>query len=334
MSPNGRLLAIGLSNGVSLFDLPTGLEVAHVASGWALYVRFDPQDGSLLTYGDRGLFRWPVSVAAGSPETIAVGPARRIGEKSTGHVEFDISKDGKVLLASLRSHAVILRRGQDGSWSKPPARPPPWGDTNVRDWLELVRPNDSVLRPLTDVRVVRISPDGRWAVTVTHGSSEGVIWDTRTGRPVANVGGLRAFLFTPDGRWLTDGCKRYAVGTWQEGPPLPVAEGMTALAFTADGSLFAGQVNDEAVHLVDAATGKTLVQLGLPEQSRSNYAAFSADGTRLVLQSADYHYVYAWDLRALRQHLAGLDLDWESPSFAPAPADEERLPPICKQLDK
>lgn len=52
--------------------------------------------------------------------------------------------------------------------------------------------------------------------------------------------------------------------------PMTVRVLMTALAFTADGSLFVGQVNDEAAHLVDAATAKTLVQLGLPEQSRSN----------------------------------------------------------------
>ncbi len=76
------------------------------------------------------------------------------------------------------------------------------------------------------------------------------------------------------------------------------------------------------------AAGKTLVQLGLPEQSRAGYATFSADGSQLVHQSADHHQVHAWDLRALRRHLAELDLDWDAPPFPPAVESDRPLPPI------
>src|SRR5262249_29697530 len=121
----------------------------------------------------------------------------------------------------------------------------------------------------------------------------------------------------PDSRWLTDGRRRRAVGTWEEESAVPVAGGPKVQVFSPDGALFAGQSNAEVVDLVDTATGKTLVQLGLPEQSRMGPAAFSPDGTQLIQQSVDYYYLYAWDLLALRRHLADLGLDWKAPAYPP-----------------
>src|SRR5205807_6533543 len=134
-------------------------------------------------------------------------------------------------------------------------------------------------------RFVHLSPDGQWVLTVRHDARTGLIWNARTGRQVAKVPlasrgssphhSYYGTIFSPDSKWLTDGRRRRKVGTWEEGPGTPVAEGPPVLAFSPGGALFAGQVNDEAVHLVDAATGKTLVQLGLPQPSRCWFAAFS-----------------------------------------------------------
>jgi WD40 repeat protein len=141
-------------------------------------------------------------------------------------------------------------------------------------------------------------------------------------------------FFTPDNQWLTDGYRRWQVGTWTEGPGRPTAGGPSALAFSTDGTMFAGQTNDESVHLVDVENGKTLVQLGLPEQNRSRFAAFSPDGTQLVVQSADNGYVYSWDLRTLRRHLADLGLDWKAPALPEAPRGAKRSPPVVTVLFK
>ena len=181
------------------------------------------------------------------------------------------------------------------------------------------------LAPVTDVRSVSLSPDGKWALAIRHANPERTVWDARTGQRLAQVNGVGTF-FTPDSQWLTNGRRCWQVGTWKEGPARPVVEGPTALVFSPDGSLFAGQVNDEAVSLLNA-DGKTLVQLGLPEQSRSGFAAFSADGTQLVHQSADHHHVYAWDLRALRRHLADLGLDWQTAPYPAGPEAGSVLPP-------
>ncbi len=75
--PAGRLLAIGHANGVSLVDLPTGVEVGKLDLKPSLFVRFDPVSGDLVTYGPPGLFRWPVRYVpdpARGPTHITVGP--------------------------------------------------------------------------------------------------------------------------------------------------------------------------------------------------------------------------------------------------------------------
>jgi serine/threonine protein kinase/WD40 repeat protein len=311
--PGGRLLAVGKMNGVSLFDLPTGLEIGHLDLGDNRSVRFDPSTGDLLTYGVRGLFRWPVRITPGSPDAIVVGPPRLLGPGSDAR--FDASQDGKVIAAANYTQVMVYR--QEGQ-----------------------RLRAITLGPLTETRVVRLSPDGHWALTVNHRTGEGLIWDAQAGRQVAKVRGvdnsfnfgLFALFFTPDSRWLTDGRRRLEVGTWKEGPAVPVADGPQVQVFAPDGAMFAGQSNAEVVDLVETATGKTLVQLGLPEQSRMLHGTFSPDGSQLIQQSVDYFYLYAWDLRALRRHLADLELDWKAPPFPPAPAVESRLPPVLTIL--
>jgi WD40 repeat protein len=305
--PGGRLLAVGHRNGISLVDLPTGLEISRLERGYSSGFRFDPSAGDLLTYGPRSLFRWPVRITSGPPDAVVVGPPRSLA--GGGDTHFDISRDGKVIIRSGYTWARIDR--QEGSD------------------LRSIK-----LSPLTDTRVARLSPDGRWALTVTHETGMGLVWDAQTGRQVAQVQRGQSLFFTPDSRWLTDGRRRREVGTWEEGPAVPIADGPKVQAFAPDGASFAGQSNAEVVDLVDTATGKTLVQLGLPEQSRVSMGrgAFSPDGTQLIQQSIDYFYLYAWDLRALRRHLADLGLDWDAPPYPPAPEGERRLPPVLTVL--
>jgi serine/threonine protein kinase/WD40 repeat protein len=303
--PGGRLLAVEYVHGVSLVDLRTGLEMGRLDPGYASRSRFDPSNGDLLTYGPRGLFRWPVRITPGSPDTVVVGPPRLLG--GGGHWSVEPSRDGKVIAIVQKPFAVVYR--QEGSHLRALA-----------------------LGPLTDTRNLRLSPDGRWALTWTHETEKGLIWDAQTGRQGAQVERAGSLFFTPDSRWLTDGRRRREVGTWEEGPAVPVADGPKVQVLAPDGALFAGQSNAEVVDLVDTATGKTLVQLGLPEQSRTGAGAFSPDGSQLIQQSVDYFYLYAWDLRALRRHLADLGLDWAAPPYPPAPEADRRLPPVLINL--
>jgi serine/threonine protein kinase/WD40 repeat protein/tetratricopeptide (TPR) repeat protein len=302
--PNGRLLAVGHWTDVSLFDLPTGVEVARLNLGPNPLVRFDPSNGDLLTYGPRGLFRWLISFAPGLTGAVTVGPPRLLapGSSTAGDWQFDVSRDGKVILVADRTRTFIYRQ-------------------------EAARLRALLLGPLRDCRVVRLSPDGQWALTTENMQDERLIWDTRTGRRVAKVASSSTPFFGKDGCWLTDGRRRWRIGTWQE-EPMTVPEGSTALIFSENDVMFAGQTSDETIHIVNAATGRTLVQLGLSEQCRFWCATFSPDGTQFIHSSQDQHSVYAWDLRELRCQLSDLGLDWNAPPFPPASENTRQLPPV------
>jgi len=98
------------------------------------------------------------------------------------------------------------------------------------------------------------------------------------------------------------------------------------LAWSSDGQSYfvakhVGQGGTRRVEdrLVDSVTGKTLVSLELPEPSQVSFGAFTPDGTRLIHSTVNERSVCVWDLRALRLHLAELDLDWDAPAYPPGP---------------
>jgi WD40 repeat protein len=270
-----------------------------------LWVRFDPSNGDLLVRGPGGL-RFPLQITPGSPDTVVFQRPKHFGPISSTDCDFDISRDGKVAaVASLKYNFATIWRD----------------DPRKVDFIGGVGPHGT--------RAVRLSPDGSRILTILHGKDSGLLWDSVGHRKIAEL--PEAGFFTNDGRWLTTGRRRWAADTGQEGPPVSITEGPTAIAFSPDETMFVGQSTDEAMHLVDAATGRTLVKLGLPEPGRSWYAAFSPDGAQLLHVPKDHGYVCAWDLRVLRRHLADLGLDWEAPSFPPAPESEQYDPPVVQR---
>jgi tetratricopeptide (TPR) repeat protein len=73
-----------------------------------------------------------------------------------------------------------------------------------------------------------------------------------------------------------------------------------------------------AIRLLDTESGREIARLTGPESTYYFLACFTADGTRLVATSADEKAIYVWDLRAIREQLKGMGLDWEWPEFEPA----------------
>jgi serine/threonine protein kinase/WD40 repeat protein/Tfp pilus assembly protein PilF len=290
--PDGRLLALGHSQGVSLFDLTRGLEVGHLDLGLNRTVRFDPSSGDLLTCGVLGVFRWPVRRDADRPEIIAVGPPQRLRPPLLGgNHDIAVSADGKKIAAAESSRAVVL--SSDGA--KLPI----------------------VLGPLQDVRGITISPDGRWVVTHRFGTSEVKVWDAATGKLAVESKDI-AMPFSRDSRWITNGRRRWEVGSWREAPRLTNADGPNALAFSPDERYFLADMQ-VARALVDSATGRTVATLEPPDPGRTWHAAFSPDGAQLIYSSLDDFVVYVWDLRKLRHYLAELGLDWDAPAYPAAP---------------
>ena len=73
---DGRVLAVGTSRGVVLWDLARGTELAFLPIGNAWHLMFEPS-GDLLTSGSIGVRRWPVQLDLDRGE-FRIGPPRRL----------------------------------------------------------------------------------------------------------------------------------------------------------------------------------------------------------------------------------------------------------------
>jgi tetratricopeptide (TPR) repeat protein len=69
-----------------------------------------------------------------------------------------------------------------------------------------------------------------------------------------------------------------------------------------------------------------------PRSDRAQWLGFTPDGARLVAISAYSRAIHIWDLRAIRQQLAAMDLDWKSPPYPPAPGPDSQRPLAVESL--
>jgi serine/threonine protein kinase/WD40 repeat protein len=291
----GRLLAVGSSDGVSLFDLSTGLDVGHLDIGSALTAWFDPATGDLLTHGSLGLLRWPLQVEAKNPGRLRIGPPKRLLARPAWDNEFRISRDGRTIAVAQYSRVPVLHADQPG--------------------------RQVVLRPTGQVRHhhLSLSPDGRWVATGSHWDGDIQVWEARTGRlvkilPLGPCG--CSVQFTPDGKRLlvvrAGSCQFWRVGTWEEMPPTVGKLGFV-VEFSPDGRLLASERGDGALRLLSPSTGQDLALLESPDQGRTGYVSFSPDSRLLIATNTDYATVHVWDLHELRRLLKEMDLDWDAP---------------------
>jgi serine/threonine protein kinase/WD40 repeat protein len=294
---DGRLLAVGMREGVGFWDLNSGLELAFIPAPGDNHALFEPS-GSLLTNGPAGLLRWPVRLEPSASGPAGIGPPRRLSVPGS---MFDIacSGDGRVIASAQSRGGMVLHADR-------PDRP-------------------IGLSPHHDTRYVAVSPDGRWVTTGSHSQATVKVWDARSGRLVKELA-LSYWLavFSPDSKWLGTDCRLWEVGSWRGGPKI---EG-TVAAFSPDGRILATETGSGSVRLVDPATGHEYARLEDPDQDRATSLAFSPDCTRLVACNRDTRSIHVWDLRAIRAALAGMGLDWALPSYAPAVRDETTPPAL------
>src|SRR5262249_9243743 len=77
-SPDGRLLAAAVADGVLLRDVITGRE-SHLPLGPTSYVQFDPGGKGFYTYGEAGASFWPLRADESRPEPVLVlGPSHAL----------------------------------------------------------------------------------------------------------------------------------------------------------------------------------------------------------------------------------------------------------------
>jgi serine/threonine protein kinase/WD40 repeat protein/tetratricopeptide (TPR) repeat protein len=300
LSTGGRLLAVSSHPGIALVDVARGEEVALLPIPECRPLRFEAGDSAFWTYGREGLLRWPLRAPSDGARALHVGPPERL-EATTFTENAGTSADGNLIaIPNYHRGALLWRR-----------------DTK----------RSIAVGPQSDVRCCRVSPDGQWVATSSFDVWEGVgakVWEAGSGRhvvdlPVVAPGSLE---FSPDGKWLVTnggGFRIWEVGTWREGPTLGGPAEDCGFAFSPDGKLLALGDEPGLVRLVAPDMGKELARLTAREMTRLSPQCFTPDGGQLIAIGRESQVLHIFDLRALREQLAELGLDWDAPPLPSAP---------------
>jgi eukaryotic-like serine/threonine-protein kinase len=297
ISPDGRVLALTHEAGVSFWDLPQRRLLAIARTGNMRTLVF-PSCNALLTGGPTGVLRWPVQEDVGKTGLRRIGPPTRL-LPFRGDV-IGSSSDGRVITSPQGAGALVLDQDY-------PDRPIP-------------------LTPHADVRFTAVSPDGQWAATGSHFHTKVKIWAARTGKLVKELPVESGSMvgFSPDGEWLATtggGLSLWAVGSWEPGKQF----GGVTFAFAPDSQLLAVETGHGVIRLVSPESGQEYARLADPNQETGWSICFSPDGAQIALTS-DSQSIHVWDLRAIRDQLVKMGLDWNLPPYPPAPKVDETQP--------
>ncbi len=300
LHPRGRLLAVEINFGLGFWDIEHDVQVASLPL--AARAEFTAS-GDLLTTGSTGSHRWKVR-EDDDGGVIRVGPPSRLPLPAGEQIRQ--SRDGRFLGVAHWDTGTTL--------------------------VDADHPDRPIRLRQHDARFLAISPDGRWAATGSHQTDDGVkVWSLPDGQlvhQVPNASDTSWALFSPDGRWLvinTSG--RYRVrptSDWTGGPE----RAGSGLVFTPDSRLLAVADASGSIRLVEPGADRLIATLEDPNSNRAIWAATTPDGSRLIFTSPDSLATHVWDLRAIRDQLAEMDLDWDWPRLPPAdPAPAKRATP-------
>lgn len=279
-SPDGKILAVGSSLGIHLFN-SSDLQLLRFTGTetWVRALAFSP-DGSMLASGsyDNIVRLWRVSDGT-------------LLKELTGHAAWvrslAFSADGQWLATGSDDDTVRL-------WSMPGGDP----------FLEL----DSSVQ---GVRALAFSPDG--AILATGGFDKVIrFWNTSNGTLVRELKGhadwVRALAFSPDGEWLASGAFDATVRLWRvtDGELIATREehasSVLGVAFSPDGSLLASASVDTTVRLWKMPALEPYDLL----RNHTDFVysvAFAPDGKSLVSGAVD-NTIRSWIVREQKSSTA------------------------------
>jgi WD40 repeat protein len=304
ISPDGRLLVVGMDVGARLWDLRNGREMAALPEGTSFgffdgrgeggeLTSLNTRRWELLTSGLAGLQRWSVLCDDPAGERLRIGPPRQLS--TLGRAWFTRRPDGVTLAAATEEN----------------------GPNQILDLKTGAVRQHLGRHHLGEVRA--LSADGRWAASSGWHSDRVVLWNAATGEKVNEwVVGLHTFVFfTPDSRALIisrgNELTFWDVKTLQLIRRLPrdLTPFPGYVAFSPDGQLMAVEMAPTVIHLIEVATCRTVARLEDPCGDRATWQGFTPDGTRLVVMSNYASAVHIWDLQAIRKQLKDMSLSWE-----------------------
>src|SRR5262249_26767863 len=118
----------------------------------------------------------------------------------------------------------------------------------------------------------------------------------------------------------------WRVGTWERDRVIARvdAAGPGGVAFSPDGRVLALARTPSLVQLLALDTLKPLADLAVPDSLRVFSLRFSADSSQVVA-GRHKHEFHVWDLRAIREQLAEMGLDWNLPPLPAAAVSDSAL---------
>jgi WD40 repeat protein len=167
--------------------------------------------------------------------------------------------------------------------------------------------------------VLALSSDGRLVILGSWHRRSVEIWNVSSKRRVATLASSAwtHASFSPDNRRVATGDSE-SLSLWDIASEARVAEmvGVHACTiFSPEGRMVASALEDR-VRLYDAQSLEEICTLESPRKYPTTGLAFTSDGTRLVQMSNRAGIGCIWNLPLVRERLAEVKLDWDSPPGA------------------
>jgi hypothetical protein len=263
----------------------------------------------LLTCGTTGLRRWSIDGSEESAGELRLGPPQKVA------LDFVPMRTART--PDSRTFAIVS------------ASP---GASLVLNLTKSAAESKRLDHP--SACYIDVSPNGRWVATSGWHSDRVRLWNANTGTMIHEwvLGTMTSVHFTPDSRELIisrgDGFTFWDLETMQPNRRFSreVALFPGHVAFSADGALMAIEMGPAVIHLKEVTTGRTVAKLEDPHGDRAVWMGFTPEGTQLVVSSPYAKAVHVWDLRAIRENLKTMGLDWDWPPFAPAESQSHTAP--------
>ncbi len=301
-SPDGRLMATTHEDGVRFWELPSGRGIGFLPERHAVAAFFGPQGDALFTASQAGMRRWTLTQrrADGTNFIDLAGHPFLCGGKNLE----DASPD------RFGRHLAALHDGWIEVY-----------DTVTRESLFTRSRQDHIASLFWRAA---LSPDGKWVAAWEQEGGGAHVWEMNgADRGRKFVPGASGVAFSPDGQWFVTGAPLeylfWDMKTWQPRHriPRPINAGVHAPAvFSPDSRTVALRFTERTFALFTVADGEHLATFESPADARLGACVFNARGDLLAAPDADSGGVVIWDLRAIRQRLAPMGLDWNAPPIA------------------
>ncbi len=301
----GSVLATSDGEGLRFWGAGDHRLLAFLALEGCKWLAAVSGDQTLFACGEKGLCRVPFSFARDSGK-MQIGPPESLWPSLV--TEVSVTHDGQTLVCSSRggSEALVFDLKYGGS-------------PKVLDCQE-------------SISSAAISSDGKWVACTPWNGTKIKVWDRDAVKVVKDLplaGNTAIAAFSPAGDRLVVSdpaeIRIWKTGYWELLASIQRdrASGIVGrIVIAPNGRTLAGQRGrNHGIVLVALDSGRELatIDAGIP-------LCFGADGTQLAAWNEDTGKLMLWDLRQIRQELAGMKLDWEAPAFAPPPPEAQAPP--------